>query len=191
MNKKKIFIAIFIIAFGVIFRIFLNEKIGIPNFESVTALSLVSGSFLGGIFAPLIPLLTIFISDIYFTNSSVYLFTWSAFILIGILGILIKKNTKHYFSKITGLGILSVLFFYIWTNFGWWLTSGMYTLTLRGLIESYIAALPFLRNQLFSSLIFVPAFSLVFFLIFDRAFLLKNLTKQKKETEQNYSLIIK
>ena len=191
MNKKKIFIAIFIIAFGVIFRIFLNEKIGIPNFESVTALSLVSGSFLGGIFAPLIPLLTIFISDIYFTNSSVYLFTWSAFILIGILGILIKKNTKHYFSKITGLGILSVLFFYIWTNFGWWLTSGMYTLTLRGLIESYIAALPFLRNQLFSSLIFVPAFRLVFFLIFDRAFLLKNLTKQKKETEQSYSLIIK
>lgn len=191
MNKKKIFITVFIIAFGVIFRIFLNEKIGIPNFESVTALSLVSGSFLGGIFGPLIALLTIFISDIYFTNSSVYLFTWSAFILIGILGILIKKNTRHYFLKITGLGTLSVLFFYIWINFGWWLTSGMYALTLKGLIESYIAALPFLRNQLFSSLIFVPAFSLVFFLIFDRALLVKKLTKQKKEAEQSYSLITK
>ena len=90
MNKKKIIIAIFIIIFGFAFRVFLNEQVGIPNFEALTALSLVSGSFLGGVFAPIIPLLMAFFSDIYFGNTLVYLFTWSAFVLAGILGTLAR-----------------------------------------------------------------------------------------------------
>ena len=66
------------------------------------------------------------------------------------------------------MGILSVVFFYLFTNFGWWLTFEMYPLTLQGLIECYIAGLPFLKNQLFSSLIFVPAFALIFSLVENR-----------------------
>ena len=166
MDKKKLLFAISIIIFGVTFRIFLVEVVGFPNFEAVTALSLVSGSFLGGIFAPIISLSVIFLSDIYFGNTSVYLFTWSAFILIGIFGTLLKRNSKYYFFKITGLGILSVIFFYFWTNFGWWLTSGMYQMTYPGLIKCYIVALPFLKNQLFSVLIFAPIFSSIFLLVF-------------------------
>jgi len=185
MNKKKILIAIFIIIFGVAFRIFLNEQVGIPNFEAVTALSLVSGSFLGGVFAPIIPLSMIFLSDVYFGNTSVYLFTWSAFILIGIFGTLVKRSSKHQFFKITGLGILSVLFFYFWTNFGWWLTSGMYQMTLPGLIKCYIAALPFLRNQLFSVLIFAPVFVTFFSLVFN-----KLLAKDNKKYE-DFALLSK
>jgi len=165
---KKILFAISVIFFGVVFRIFLNKVVGIPNFEAVTALSLVSGSFSGGFYAPLIPLFIIFLSDIYFGNTSVYLFTWSAFILIGIFGIFFKRNSKYYFLKITSGGILSVLFFYLWTNFGWWLTSGMYPMSFEGLIASYIAGLPFLKNQLASVLIFTPAFSLIFSLIYDK-----------------------
>jgi len=168
MNKKKILLAIFIICIGVFLRIFLNEVIRIPNFEAVTSLSLVSGSFLGGIFAPIIPLLIIFLSDIYFGNTAVYLFTWSAFILIGIFGTFFKRNSKYYFLKISGGGILSVLFFYLWTNFGWWLTFGMYPMNFQGLIACYIAGLPFLKNQLASVLIFVPVFVTLFSLIFDK-----------------------
>ena len=147
MQKKKILFAIFIVILGVVFRIFLNKVIGIPNFEAVTAISLLSGSFLGGFFAPLIPLLIIFLSDLYFGNVSVYFFTWSAFILIGVFGIFFKRDSKHYFLKISGGGILSVLFFYLWTNFGWWLTFGMYPMTFEGLIVAFIAGLPFLKNQ--------------------------------------------
>jgi len=174
MKKKKIIIAIFIIIFGFAFRVFLNEQVGIPNFEALTALSLVSGSFLGGVFAPIIPLLMAFSSDIYFGNTSVYLFTWSAFALAGILGTLVRRNSKHRFLKITGLGVLSVLFFYFWTNFGWWLTSGMYQMTFSGLIRCYIAALPFLKNQLISVLIFTPSFFASFSLIFDKVSVREN-----------------
>jgi len=167
-KKRKIIFAIFIVALGVGLRIFINEKINIPNFEAVTALSLLAGSFLGGIFGAIIPLLIVFFSDLYFGNASVYIFTWVAYALIGIFGALLKRSSKYYFLKITGMGILSVVFFYLFTNFGWWLTFEMYPLTLQGLIECYIAGLPFLKNQLFSSLIFVPAFALIFSLVENR-----------------------
>lgn len=182
MNKKKIIFSIFVIVFGVTFRIFLNEVVRIPNFEAVTSLSLVSGSFLGGVFAPVIPLLIIFLSDIYFGNTSVYLFTWSAFILIGIFGILFKRNSKYYFLKVTSGGILAVLFFYLWTNFGWWLTFRMYPMNFSGLVQCYLAGLPFLKNQLTSVLIFTPVFSLIFSFIFNksRTFCLLYKTNTKK-----------
>lgn len=174
VNKNKILLAISIVLLGTLSRIFLNELIAIPNFEMITALSLVSGSFLRGIFAPLLPLLMIFLSDIYFSNTIIYLFTWSAFVLIGIFGVVFKRNSKHYFVKITGGGIISVLFFYLWTNFGWWLTSGMYSMNFKGLVDSYIAAIPFLRNQLISVLIFTPIFSLIFTLIFEKLLVKKS-----------------
>lgn len=185
MNKKKILFVISIIVFGVIFRIFLNEKIGVPNFEAVTALSLVSGSFLGGIFTPIIPLSIMFFSDLYFGNTLVYLFTWSAFILIGLFGILVKNHSNGYIFKITGVGILSVLFFYLWTNFGWWLTSGMYPMNFQGLIECYIAGLIFLKNQLLSVLIFTPLFSLMFSQIFDRLLI------KKTKKHENFAFVSK
>jgi len=173
MNKnmnKKIIIAIFIALLGASFRIFLNERISIPNFEAVTSLSLLSGSFLGGIFGGITSLLMVFFSDLYFGNTQIYLFTWSAFILIGILGSLIKNNSKKYIFKITGMGVLSVLFFYLWTNFGWWLLSGMYEMNFLGLIKCYIAGLLFLRNQMTSVLIFTPAFGLIFSLFSKKIF---------------------
>jgi hypothetical protein len=161
MNKKFI-IAIIIALLGASLRIFLNEKVAIPNFEAITSLSLLAGSFLGGIFGAVTSILMIFFSDIYLGNTQIYLFTWSAFLLIGILGSLIKSNSRHYVFKISGLGLGSVLFFYLWTNFGWWIISGMYEMSLLGLIKCYVAGLAFLRNQIISVLIFIPVFRPLF-----------------------------
>jgi len=168
--NKKIIPTILIVLLGTFLRIFLNEKVAIPNFEAVTSLSLLSGSFLGGIFGAISSLLMVFFSDLYFGNTQIYLFTWSAFILIGVSGSLIKNNSKHYILKITGLGVSSVLFFYLWTNFGWWLISGMYEMSLLGLIRCYVAGIPFLKNQLVSVLIFTPTFGLIFSLFSGKVF---------------------
>jgi len=172
MDKKNILFSFFIVVFGVLFRLLLNETLAIPNFEAVTALSLVSGSLLGGFFSFLNPLLMMFFSDIQFGNTSIYLFTWPAFILTGLLGTVIKRNCrtnqKGYFLKMTGAGIFSAVVFFIWTNFGWWLTSGMYPMNAQGLAACYAAGLPFLKNQILSALIFVPFFSFVFSAAYDR-----------------------
>ena len=161
-DKKKFILAFFVIIFGTALRIFLNKIVGIPNFEAITSLSLLTGSFFGAPYSIFIPLLTIFLSDIYFGNSIIYFFTWSAFILTGLLGSYLKRRSKNYSSKIIGMGIFAVFFFYLWTNFGWWLVAGMYPMTLQGLTQCYIAALPFLKNQLFSIFIFVPIFNSIF-----------------------------
>ena len=44
-------------------------------------------------------------------------------------------------------GALS-LFFFVTSNFAVWAFSGMYSLDLAGLIQSYVAALPFLDNSI-------------------------------------------
>jgi len=165
-NSKKFFLIVTIVVFGTFLRIFLNEKVKIPNFEVMTTISLLSGSFFGGTIAMLIPVLIMFLSDLYFGNTIIYFFTWSAFILITIFGNFIKKDSKNFLIKITGAGIFSVLFFYLWTNFGWWLTFGMYPMNFSGLIQCYLAGLPFLKNQLISAIIFAPGLAIIFSLLF-------------------------
>jgi len=159
MTKEKILISLFLILFGAAARIFMVEFFQIPNFEIVTALALIAGAFLGGIFFFIIPLGIISVSDIYMGNSSILIFTWSAFIVIGFFGWLARKNKNlscYFVAKMTAVGLASSLFFYIYTNFGWWLLSNMYPPTLGGLIHCYVAGLPFLKNTLLGNFFFVP-----------------------------------
>jgi hypothetical protein len=50
----------------------------------------------------------------------------------------------------------SILFF-ILTNFGMWLFSGIYPLTREGLVACYVAAIPFFQNTLAGDLTFTAA----------------------------------
>lgn len=161
MLKEKILISIFIILLGATARIFMVEFVQVPNFEAITALSLIAGAFLGGIFVLIVPLSIISISDIYLGNSSILIFTWSAFIIIGFLGWLLRKRKSlkcHFVAQMTVMGVVSSLFFFLYTNFGWWLLTNMYPLTFAGLIHCYAAALPFLKTNLLGNFFFVPVF---------------------------------
>ena len=161
MDKIKFLIAFLLIIFGIAGRLFMAEFMGIPNLEIITVLSLIAGVMLGGVFIFIVPLSIIAVSDIYFGNSSILIFTWSAFIFIGIFGSLLRKQKSFSFqfiTKMTGIGIASSLFFYLYTNFGWWLISGMYSYTWQGLIQCYAMGLPFLKNSLLGNLFFVPVF---------------------------------
>lgn len=169
MNKLKIILATILIIAGVIGRFVLVSYVGIPNLEIITALALISGIYLGGIYAVIVPLSVIFFSDLIIGNNYIFIFTWTAFAFIGLFGVLYKELritiyqlpiTKNNFIKriieAAGLGIGSSVFFYIYTNFGWWLMSGMYEYSLSGLIRCYWMAIPFFRNNLIGNLIFVP-----------------------------------
>lgn len=162
MQKTKLIAALILIVFGVFGRIFLNESIKIPNLEITTSFSLIAGAMLGGFYTFLVPLAIISISDFYFGNTSILYFTWSAFMSIGGLGWLLRKRrafNPRFVGEMTGLGIVASLFFYLYTNFGWWLLTNMYPPTWTGLIQCYIAGLPFLKNQLLGNLFFVPLFT--------------------------------
>ena len=76
--------------------------------------------------------------------------TWLAFLAVGLIGWLLR-------GRITGLNVLAAslggsIAFFVISNFGVWVGSGMYPHTAQGLAECYIAALPFFRNALVGDL---------------------------------------
>ncbi|MDO8524184.1 MAG: hypothetical protein Q7R99_00970 [bacterium] len=161
---KKILSVILLVALGVGGRVFFVNYIGIPNFEIVSSFALLSGFFLGGIFSFVAPLLIIFLSDLFIGNTAILLFTWSAFGIIGLMGMAIKKGGfKRTVLQAPIFGIIASCFFFIYTNFGWWVLSGMYPHTLSGLIACYVNALPFFKTNLLGNLILAPMVFSAFF----------------------------
>ena len=59
-------------------------------------------------------------------------------------------------------GIASSVVFFIISNFGVWLLSGFYSLNFQGLLECYVAGIPFFRSTLISTLIFVFVIKWIF-----------------------------
>lgn len=135
INKKNLIIAIIMLA-AVLTRLVPH----LPNFTPVTAIALFGGLYISNkILAYALPLIIMFISDIFLGFSSITLFVYSGFMLVTLIGTLRKKpNILTIF-----LGSLS---FFIVTNFGVWLLG--YPKTWIGLVECYSLALPFFRNSL-------------------------------------------
>lgn len=165
-RHKKLLLAGVVVALGVIARFALLE---VPNVELMTLGALVAGVFLGGFYALAVPLAIIAVSDIinyatqgiYSGNDPIIFFTWSAWAIIGLFGLLLHRAPKtnwRFGFKFIGLGFIAILFFFVWTNFGVWLLFGMYPKTLVGLYSCYVMAIPFLKNQLVGNAIFIPLF---------------------------------
>ncbi|MFH1508678.1 MAG: DUF6580 family putative transport protein [bacterium] len=167
MNKYLKFIfALSLVVLGVVLRFVRIEYFAsFPNVEPITAISMLGGSILGGVYAIFVPLLTIGISDFIIGNSNIFIFTWSAWIIIGLSGIFLKRISNNKVGKktlaLTGASLLVGIFFYLFTNFGVWATTPMYTKDLSGLLASFMAGLPFLRFNLIGNLLFVPVLSFI------------------------------
>jgi len=76
-----------------------------------------------------------------------------SFALIVVIGMLMLKNVK--IGNLFFASVISSVSFFIITNFGTWLSIGIYPKTLTGLIACYTAAIPFFHQTLLSDLFFV------------------------------------
>jgi hypothetical protein len=65
----------------------------------------------------------------------------------------------------TGMGILSSMIFFIWTNFGVWIEWNMYAHTWQGLMQCYLMALPFFKMNLLGNLVIIPVVSITLVLV--------------------------
>ena len=148
------------------------------NYELVTTAMILAVLYLGNIQAFVLVFLIMFLSDLVIGNTNIFIFTWSGFLIPAILAhkLINKKGIVKKLASGTMAGAASVGFFFVWTNFGVWLTTTMYSKDVFGLIHSYINAIPFLRNQAVSALIFIPLGMILTEIAFS---LLKNLQKQK------------
>jgi hypothetical protein len=139
-----------------------------PNVEFIMTASVLAGMYLGKNWGVGVALTSLLISDLVIGNTSILLFTWSAYVAIALGSRLIKRR-----PLVAGAyGLVSALFFYFYTNFGVWLIGGLYQPTFAGLINSYVMGLPFLRLHAVTSVLFLTA-SVSIFEILIKAFKLK------------------
>lgn len=123
------------------------------NFAPITAIALFGGMYLPKKYAFILPLAAVFLSDLWlgFDFGSMWA-VYGSFLLSGGIGLFIR-NHKSLLSGVIGTVLASVLFFFI-TNFAVWFGTNMYTKDLTGLINCYIAGIPFYRNTLMGDLFF-------------------------------------
>jgi uncharacterized membrane protein len=100
----------------------------------------------------LLPLILFAVTDIILGFHSTMVFTWGSVVLIAAIGLWVKKDKN--FRTVLGGGLASAVLFFIVTNFGVWLVSGMYPLTLAGLSECFVLAIPFFRNMLLGTFVY-------------------------------------
>jgi len=157
IESQRLMLAALLIMIGAVGRILLLPY---PNTETVMAVTLLAGCLLGGIFAIIVPCAVLLITDIYIGNNYIFLFTWSGFAMVGLIGHFLRGKTEasaKFVSMLTGVGIGATLLYGLWTNLGWWYL--FYAHTVENLVLVYVLGIPFMLKHLLSSAIFVPLIS--------------------------------
>lgn len=173
LSKNSVGIALVIV--GVLGRLIPH----IPNITPLTSLGLFAGVNLSCRAAILSLLVTLFVSDIALALLLGYpvfgywtLFTYTGFMMIVIFGSRLQCSWKILPVYI----LISSFGFWSWTNFGVWLTSGLYPKTLASLCACYVVALPFLRNSLIGDMIWGIAIFSFFNFVISKASIIKGCT---------------
>ncbi len=126
-----------------------------PNFAPIAAMALFGGTYLNKKFALLVPLVAMIISDFFigFYDLKLEFAVWGSFLLIGIIGLWLKKHKN--IPNIIGATLFGSALFFIITNFAVWAFSPWYSHNFTGLLQCYVKALPFFRNTLLGDLFYV------------------------------------
>ena len=145
-------LAIALLSLGIISRLITH----IPNFTPIIALSLFSGVYLKRSQAVVLPLLLLAVTDISLGFHETMFYTYGSVLLISCIGLWLKSRKSVNHIALTRF-CSSVLFFII-TNFGVWLASGMYPMTASGLSQCFILAIPFFKTELISTVLYTAIF---------------------------------
>lgn len=128
----------------------------VPNFTPITALALYGGTYIGKRFSVLIPVSSMFLSDLIIGFHGTMIYVYLSFLIISLLGIWLSESKN--FKNIVLITFSSSLLFFLITNFGVWIEGKIYPHTFQGLADCYVLAVPFLRNTLFGDFFYVGLF---------------------------------
>jgi len=146
MRTKLLTISAIIFALA-IFRLLPH----LPNVSPVAAMALFA-YFADKRMAFIVPFVALFLSDLILGLHSSMIFVYAGFALTVAIGFLLKDRvniTNTAFAMVAS----SVMFFLL-TNFGAWMTSALYTKTAAGLMQAYVAGIPFFQNSLLGNLVY-------------------------------------
>jgi len=153
-NKRFLVVSV-IILIAVISRLLPHPA----NATPVAAIALFGGAyFLDRKWAFVLPVMALFLSDLilqimFWTGVAQFpgfypgmVFIYASFLMVVGLGLSMKGKVNPL--RAVGSALLASILFFLITNFGVWMTMNMYPKSVAGLMECYIAAIPFFRNTL-------------------------------------------
>jgi len=140
----------FLIGFDVLARIVVH----VPNFSPVLASALFAGTMLRiRPLALIVPIAAMLLSNLVlgFDDWRIATVVCLSLTLPAVVGIL---SRRFRISRMLVPAVLSCsLIFFVTTNFAVWAFGGIYTADLQGLIQCYVAALPFLQYTMAGDLV--------------------------------------
>ena len=123
------------------------------NFTPMLAVALFGGAMLSGRMAYLVPLVAMFLSDLLMGNAV----TWMTPVIYGcfVAGVGLGQwlGRSRTWARTGLVALAGSVLFYVVTNFAVWVTpnglyAGLYAHSWDGLIQCYVMALPFFRNDI-------------------------------------------
>jgi hypothetical protein len=148
--SPKLYIVITMIVAGAMMRLIPHW----PNFTPIAAIALFGGTFVKRKeLAFLIPVAAMLLSDLLIGFHSTMLPVYLSFIAIVAMGLVLQKRLTVVNTLSAALASSAI--FYLVTNFASW-TSGLmpYPMNAAGLMQAYIAGLPFLFNGVLGDLFY-------------------------------------
>lgn len=143
--------------YGLIILVIVSRLIPHPaNFTPIAAVGLFAGAYLTRRIVWLIPFAALIVSDLLIGLYHVYamLFVYLGFAANILIGRLLLMQKRSLVNLLAG-SLMSAFIFFIFSNFGVWLTGMMYPMTFAGLSECFIMAIPFFENTLYGTLFYV------------------------------------
>ena len=123
------------------------------NFTPIGAMALFGGAqFASKRAAFLLPLSALFLGDLVLGLHKLVPFVYGCFALTVCLGFWVRQNRSA--SRIVIASLTSAIVFFLVTNFSVWACFDTFPKNVSGLMECYVAGLPFLRNGLIGDLFY-------------------------------------
>jgi hypothetical protein len=126
------------------------------NFSPIEAMALFAGAYFADRrLALLVPIAAMVLSDL------ILGFYWGApvtYVCMALIALVASYGLRNRVSalRVAAFGLGGAVFFFIVTNFVVWLglDHPMYPRTFAGLVQCYVAAIPFFKNQLAGVLVY-------------------------------------
>jgi len=140
--RQDLLLALFLVVLCVVMRLLPHAS----NFSPVAAAALFAGMTLKARWLAItVPLAAMLIGDIFLESYGwkMMAVVYGALALPAVIGMFARKARVAYVA--IGGALAASLIFYATTNFAVWALSTLYTPDFNGLLECYVAALPFLK----------------------------------------------
>ena len=143
MNR---FLVLCIIVIGIMTRLLPHP----PNFTPILSFALLSGVYSKNNLGIFIPISIMLLSDMILGSHGTIIWVYSSLFVIYLIGYYFINNIS--FKNVLLGSLVGSFLFFVLTNLGVWFIG--YPKTIEGLIACYVAAIPFYKNTLLSTVLY-------------------------------------